>query len=84
MKAEYRMLLEENRKNAQLLSDLLVAFRRALARIIGSSHPDYQTLRANRIKRDVLEEGEAEDLPEHLVPEGSDDQGDEPNLAGVG
>lgn len=68
LRADYRALLEQNRENAKMLSGLLVAFRKALGRILGRAHPDYQTLRANKVDRMVLEEGEEEGLPEHLLP----------------
>jgi hypothetical protein len=70
VKNEHRAILEQNRENARALSSLLVGFRRVLGRSLGRSHPDYQTLRAAKIDRDVLEDGEEEGLPEHLVPAG--------------
>jgi hypothetical protein len=68
IKSQHQDLVVKNRENAEKFSDLLISFRRALATFVGRSHPDYQTLRSSRIAREVLEEGEAADLPPSLIP----------------
>lgn len=68
LKSEYQELVEDNRTNAQRFSDYLVAFRQSLASELGRQHPDFQALRAAKISRNVLEDGEAEDLPPSLIP----------------
>jgi len=68
LRQEYQELVEENRKNAEILHELLVAFRSTLRLTIGRANPAYQTLRVKAIKRDVLEPGEEADLPPDMIP----------------
>lgn len=69
VRSAWMMLVDENRNNAREFANALVGFRQTLLRTIGRKHPDYQSLRSNKIDRAVLEDGEANDLPEELVPE---------------
>lgn len=83
LKSDHQELVNQNRENARVLSGLLVAFRRSIARVLGRNHPDYQTLRATKIDREVLEDGEADDLPPHLIPHAEGDA-DAESIAGAG
>lgn len=84
LRLEYQDLVEENRENADRLQDVLVAFRKTLAQTIGRQSPDYQRLRASRIRRDVYEPGE-EQLPEPSAsdpsPDASENEEDDDALA---
>jgi hypothetical protein len=68
LRQEYQELVEENRKNAEILHELLVAFRTTLRLTIGRANPAYQSLRVKAIKRDVLEPGDEADPTPDVIP----------------
>lgn len=76
-KSEYILLVNQNRENAEVLSRLLIGFRRSLAAVIGRNHPDYQALRAAKVDREDPRDPDQD-------PDQDDAQPDDPELADVG
>lgn len=68
-RSTHQLQVAENQRNATQFAELLIGFRRSLARVVGRNHPDFQRLRAAKIDRTALEAGEAEGLPSDLIPE---------------
>ena len=65
---EYKGFVEQNRTAESGLSAHLIAFRRSLANVLGTSHPDYQMLRAKRVKKTDPEDGST---PEETAEDGT-------------
>lgn len=82
-------LLEEARKAADAFNTELIAFRRVLRALIGSSHPDYQKLRSARVTSPDADDDEvAASLPDEqeaqLEPPADDDEPTDDTLAATG
>src|SRR5690606_40695799 len=55
-------LVEANRVAEGPLNAHLIAFRRSLSAVLGSTHPDYQMLRARKVRRSDPEDGTVSEL----------------------
>lgn len=69
VRTDYKRIVEENRVAEAAVNAQLVAFRKSLANVLGTSHPDHQTLRARRVlKSDPLDGSDAGPKDESTAP----------------
>ena len=67
MRREHRSQIELVRDTAEKFNQILIGFRRSLARVIGKGHPDYQALRSMKIDRSQAEEDDEAVEPANTV-----------------